>query len=118
LYEKHNYVLKYIQQDATLHSLFYLETALHVSGGTITHHRERKQLCLQQEPPGPVQAYNGIALPLQKLLQNICLCRGYYDKLSLFLNPKQNAATDTIIIIPPKLQVLTCEMVLNLNIKM
>jgi len=34
----------YIQQDATLHSLSYLETALHVSGGTITHHQERKQL--------------------------------------------------------------------------
>ena len=40
-------ILIYIQQDATLHSLFYLETALHVSGGTITHHQERKQLCLQ-----------------------------------------------------------------------
>jgi len=26
---------------------FYLETALHVSGGTITHHQERKQLYLQ-----------------------------------------------------------------------
>jgi len=26
----------YIQQDATLHSLFYLETALHVSAGTTT----------------------------------------------------------------------------------
>jgi len=37
----------YIQQDATLHSLFYLETALHVSGGTTTHHQERKQLYLQ-----------------------------------------------------------------------
>jgi hypothetical protein len=36
-----------IQQDATLHSLFYLETALHVSGGTSTHHQERKQLYLQ-----------------------------------------------------------------------
>jgi hypothetical protein len=24
----------YVQQDATLHSLFYLETALHISGGT------------------------------------------------------------------------------------
>ena len=34
-------------QDATLHSLFYMETALHVSGGTITHHQERKQLYLQ-----------------------------------------------------------------------
>jgi hypothetical protein len=38
----------YIQQDATLHSLFYLETSLHVSGGTITHHQERKQLYLQR----------------------------------------------------------------------
>ena len=30
-----------------LHSLFYLETALHVSSGTSTHHQERKQLYLQ-----------------------------------------------------------------------
>jgi hypothetical protein len=37
----------YIQQDATLQSLFYLEIALHVSGGTIIHHQERKQLYLQ-----------------------------------------------------------------------
>jgi len=37
----------YIQQDATLHSLFYLETALHVSDGTTTHQRESKQLYLQ-----------------------------------------------------------------------
>jgi len=42
-----NNVLLHIQQDATLHSLFYLETALHVSGGTTTHHQERKQLYLQ-----------------------------------------------------------------------
>jgi len=41
------YILTYTQQDATLHSLFYLETALHVSGGTITHHQERKQMYLQ-----------------------------------------------------------------------
>ena len=40
-------ILIYIQKDATLHSLFYLETALHVSGGTTTHHQERKQLYLQ-----------------------------------------------------------------------
>jgi hypothetical protein len=38
----------YMQQDATLHSLFYLETALHVSGGTITHHQEHKQMYLQR----------------------------------------------------------------------
>jgi hypothetical protein len=36
-----------MQQDATLHSSFYLEIALHVSGGTTTHHQERKQLYLQ-----------------------------------------------------------------------
>jgi len=40
-------ILIYIQKDATLDSLFYLETALHVSGGTSTHHQERKQLYLQ-----------------------------------------------------------------------
>ena len=40
-------ILIYIQQDATLHSLFYLETALHSSGGITTHHQERKQLYLQ-----------------------------------------------------------------------
>ena len=43
-----NSILIYIQQDAKLHSIFYLETALHISGGTITHHQERKQLYLQQ----------------------------------------------------------------------
>jgi len=37
-----NNILIYIQQDATLHSLFYLETALHVSGVTIAYHQERK----------------------------------------------------------------------------
>jgi len=44
-----NNISIYIQQDATLHSLFYLETALHVSDGTITHHQERKQLYLQHQ---------------------------------------------------------------------
>jgi len=37
----------YIQQDATLHSLLYLKTALHVSGGTSTHHQKPIQLYLQ-----------------------------------------------------------------------
>ena len=40
-------ILICFQQDATLHSLFYLETARHVSGGTSIHHQERKQLFLQ-----------------------------------------------------------------------
>ena len=43
----HKIILMYIQQDVALHSLFYLETALHVSGGTSTHHKECIQLCLQ-----------------------------------------------------------------------
>ena len=43
----HNNILIYIQQDAKLHSLYFLETVLHVSGGTITYHQENKQLCLQ-----------------------------------------------------------------------
>jgi len=40
------HILIYVQQYETLHSLFYLETALHVSGGTSTHHQERIQLYL------------------------------------------------------------------------
>jgi hypothetical protein len=39
-------IYSYIQQDATLYSL-YLETALHVSGGISTHHLERIQLYVQ-----------------------------------------------------------------------
>jgi hypothetical protein len=42
-----NFILIYIQQDAKFHSSIYLETALHVSGGTTTHHQEGKQLYLQ-----------------------------------------------------------------------
>jgi hypothetical protein len=42
-----NNILIYIQQDATLHNLFYLETARHVSGGITTHHQECKQLYVQ-----------------------------------------------------------------------
>jgi hypothetical protein len=41
------YIPIYIQQDATLHSLFILKTAVHVSGGNSTHHQERIQLYLR-----------------------------------------------------------------------
>jgi hypothetical protein len=41
------YILIYIRQYATLHNLFYLVIALHVSDGTTTHHQERKQLYLR-----------------------------------------------------------------------
>jgi hypothetical protein len=37
----------YIQKDATLYGLLYLETTLHVSGGTSTHHQKHKQLYIQ-----------------------------------------------------------------------
>jgi hypothetical protein len=37
----------YIQQDATLHSLLHLKTALHVLDGTSAHHQEHIQLYLQ-----------------------------------------------------------------------
>ena len=40
-------ILLYIQKDATLNILFYVETALHISGGTTTHYQERRQLYLQ-----------------------------------------------------------------------
>jgi hypothetical protein len=42
-----NNILIYIQQDATLHSLFYLETALHVSRGTTNRNQESIRLRLQ-----------------------------------------------------------------------
>jgi hypothetical protein len=38
---------KYIQQDTTYKVYLYLETSLHVSGGTSTHHQEHIQLYLQ-----------------------------------------------------------------------
>jgi hypothetical protein len=41
------YISIFIQQDATLHILFYLETSVHVSSGTTTHHQERIQMYLQ-----------------------------------------------------------------------
>jgi hypothetical protein len=37
-----NNILIYIQQEATIHSLFYLETAVYVSGCIITHLQQHK----------------------------------------------------------------------------
>ena len=54
-----NNILIYIQQDAALHSLFYLETALHVWGGTSSHHQERKQMYLQHVRPLLLPAVSG-----------------------------------------------------------
>jgi hypothetical protein len=41
------YIYIYVQQDAKLHRLFYLETAIHLLVGTSTHHQQHKQLYLQ-----------------------------------------------------------------------
>ena len=41
-------IFQYIPNKMQLYTVYlYLETALHVSGGTSTHHQERKQLYLQ-----------------------------------------------------------------------
>ena len=40
-------ILIYISNKLQRYSLFYLETDLHVSGGTTTHRQERKLLYLQ-----------------------------------------------------------------------
>jgi hypothetical protein len=41
-------VFQYISNKMQRYTVYlYLETTLHVSGGTSTHHRERIQLCLQ-----------------------------------------------------------------------
>jgi hypothetical protein len=41
-------IFQYISNKTQLYIVYlYLETALHVSGGTSTHHQERKQLYLQ-----------------------------------------------------------------------
>jgi hypothetical protein len=47
IFQYTQYIFQYTQQDATLNSLLHLETALHVLGGTSTHHQERIQLYLQ-----------------------------------------------------------------------
>jgi hypothetical protein len=41
-------IFQYISNKMQRHTVYlYLETALHVSGGTSTHHQERMQLYLQ-----------------------------------------------------------------------
>ena len=41
-------IFQYISNKMQLYTVYlYLETALHVSGGTSTHHQERKQLYLK-----------------------------------------------------------------------
>jgi len=69
------YIPIYIQQDATLHSLLYLETAVHVSGGTSTHHQGRIQLYLQH-----LVFVRPLLLPadIVEELELVGLCSGWY----------------------------------------
>ena len=65
----------YIQQDATLHSLFYLETVLHVSGCTIIHHQEHKQLYLQHLVfVTPLL----LSAAIVEELELVCVCCGWH----------------------------------------
>jgi len=70
----------YIKQDATLHSLFYLENALNVSGGISTHHQERIQLYLQHLVfvrllllPAAITAGSGNSLTNTRCCRYICM---------------------------------------------
>jgi len=61
-----------VQQDATMRSLFYLQNAVHVSGGFSTHHQRHKELYLQHlvrvnfiatcRYPGGVESLNSCTL--------------------------------------------------------
>jgi hypothetical protein len=70
-----NNILVYIQQDAALHSLFYLETALHVSGGTITHHHHHHHLSVKEL--GHLLTRSGLMYPEASLK----VCHGSFCQL-------------------------------------
>jgi hypothetical protein len=71
-YEERTCILIYkcIQQAATLHSLFYLETALH---GTITHYQECKQLYLQHLVPAAIAADSSNGVTNTRCCRYSCL---------------------------------------------
>jgi len=80
------YILIYIQQHATLHSLFCLETALHVSGGAITYHQERKRLSLQHLVfVTPLL----LSAAIVKELELVCVCCGWRTPLTAHSNQFQ-----------------------------
>jgi thiosulfate reductase cytochrome b subunit len=66
----------YIQQDATLHGVFYLETALHVLGGTSAHNQECIQLYLQHlvfvTPLTATGRYRGRIVPCNGVTNTRC----------------------------------------------
>jgi hypothetical protein len=100
-----NYILIYIQQDAALHSLFYLETALHVLGATSTHHQERIQLYLQRlvfvTPlllPAAIEACSSSGVTNTRRCRYSCICAGddgwrYHPKRAEQFPDKINCVT-------------------------
>jgi hypothetical protein len=66
-----------------LHSLYYLETALHVSGGTSPHHQERIQLYLQH-----LLVVTPLLLPAASVeeLELVCVCCGWCTPPTAHLN--------------------------------
>jgi hypothetical protein len=96
-----NNILIYIQQDATLHSLFYLETILHISGSTTTHHQERKQLYLQ-----PLVFVTPLMLSaaIVKESEPLWVCCGWRTLHSLFYLETAlhvSGGTTTFRVVPP-----------------
>jgi len=89
LYQAQSFIiLMYIQRDATLHSLVYLETALHISGGAFTHHQEQKQLYLQHllfvTPlllPAAIAAGSSNGLTNTRCCRYSCLCSWWWVKV-------------------------------------
>ena len=93
----------YIQQDATLHSLFYLETALHVSGGTTTHHQELKQLYLQHLVfVTPLL----ISAAIVKELEMVWVCCGWRTPVPTL--PRQQQVALTVWQIPDAVDTVVC----------
>jgi hypothetical protein len=81
-----NNILIYIQQNATLHSIFYVKNALHVSGGNTNHHQERKQLYLQHLVfVTPLL----LSAAIVEELELVCMCCGWRTPPTAHTNPFQ-----------------------------
>jgi len=102
----HKNILIYIQQDATLHSLFYLESALHVSGGTITHHQQCKQLYLQH-----LVFFTPLLLPAAKPIissANNCIYSIWYFSRHYCYLPLKRQVAVTAWKIPDAVDTVVC----------
>ena len=75
------FLLIYFQRDVRLHIIYFWKTALHVSGGTSTHHQEHTQLYLQYlvlvKPlllPAAVAAGSSNGLTSTRYCKYSCVC--------------------------------------------